>query len=72
MTGHCGFLSMARDAGSLSDPLAFYNLHSDDVTAISKAVQLGQAIHASGKAFVIEKVFRCLRLVRLVITRRTR
>src|SRR5262249_30997320 len=47
---NAGFLSMARDAGSLSNPLAFYNLHSNDVTAIGNAIKLGQSIRDSGKS----------------------
>src|SRR5262245_21766763 len=47
---NAGLLSLARDAGSLSNPLAFYNLHSDDVTAIGNAIKVGKSIHASAKS----------------------
>jgi hypothetical protein len=47
---NASFLSMARDAGSLSNPLAFYNLHSNDVTAIGNAIKTGQSIYDSSKS----------------------
>jgi hypothetical protein len=47
---NAGFLSLAGDAGSLSNPLAFYKLHSNDVTAISNAIKIGQSIHDAGKS----------------------
>jgi hypothetical protein len=41
---------MVGDSGSaLQNPLSYYNLHSNDVTAIGKAVGMGQAIYNSGK-----------------------
>jgi hypothetical protein len=44
-----GLPSMARDIGSAPDnPLAWYRLHSDDVTAISNAVAAGQQIAKQG------------------------
>jgi hypothetical protein len=43
-----GLQSMTGDIGSApNNPLAWYKLHSDDVTAITKAVSLGQKIAKS-------------------------
>jgi hypothetical protein len=45
-----GFVSMASDIRSApSDPLKWYNLHSNDIAAISKAVSAGQQIANSNK-----------------------
>ncbi len=44
-----GLQRMAGDIGSApNNPLAWYKLHSDDVTAITNAVKLGQQIAKSG------------------------
>src|SRR5262245_40014889 len=45
-----GLQSMARDIGSASNnPLAWYKLHSNDASAISKAISVGQQIAKHGK-----------------------
>ncbi len=42
---------MATDIGSApNNPLAWYKLHSNDVSAISKAVSAGQQIAELGKS----------------------
>jgi hypothetical protein len=47
-----GLQSMTRDIRSAPDnPLAWYNLHSDDVTAISNAIRAGQQIAGQGKGW---------------------
>jgi hypothetical protein len=47
--GAAGLRSVLGDIGSAPDnPLAWYGLHSNDVTAISGAVSLGQRIAAAG------------------------
>lgn len=35
---------LGNSGGAANDPLAFYNLHSDDFSAVTKAVKLGQQI----------------------------
>lgn len=48
---NAGFQKMVGDAGSAAaNPLRYYQLHSNDVTAIGKAVKLGQTIYQSGKS----------------------
>jgi hypothetical protein len=47
---NAGFLNMARDLPSTTNPLQFYNLHSNDVHAISSAVQMAQQIYKSDKS----------------------
>jgi len=45
-----GLPSMTRDIRSAPDnPLAWYKLHSDDVAAISRAINVGQAIAKQGE-----------------------
>jgi hypothetical protein len=47
--GAAGLRSVAGDLGSApNNPLDWYGLHSDDISAISKAVSLGQAISKAG------------------------
>jgi hypothetical protein len=44
-----GLMSMAGDiAAAPNDPLSWYKLHSNDVTAITQAVATGQAIQKAG------------------------
>jgi len=46
------FGNMAGDlSGAANNPLAWYHLHSDDVAAVSKAIDLGQQIQDSGSKF---------------------
>jgi hypothetical protein len=46
-----GLQSMAADISAApNDPLAWYKLHSNDVTAISNAVSAGQQIAAQGES----------------------
>lgn len=46
-----GLQSMAKDIASAPDnPLAWYNLHSDDVSAIGKAISVGQQIAKYGES----------------------
>lgn len=46
-----GLQSMAGDIGSApNNPLAWYGLHSDDVSAIGKAVSMGQQIAKAGSS----------------------
>jgi len=46
-----GFQSMATDIGAApNNPLAWYRLHSNDVSAVSKAVSTGQQIAELGES----------------------
>lgn len=49
--GATGLQSMAGDiAAAPNNPLAWYKLHSDDATAIGKAISTGQAIYKVGES----------------------
>jgi hypothetical protein len=49
-SANASFLNMARDLSSVANPLQFYNLHSNDIQAISNAVLMGQQIYKSDKS----------------------